>query len=85
MRQYLDQLPIRTIDFNTPADAAPHEQMVSWVTQMLEAKRRLATAPSEHERRFYSPRCHTLDQEIDALVYELYDLTAENIAPVEGR
>jgi hypothetical protein len=29
-------------------------------------------------------KCATLDRQIDRLVYELYDLTAEEIAIVEG-
>lgn len=31
-----------------------------------------------------APKCATLDRQIDNLVYELYDLTAEEIAIVEG-
>lgn len=84
-KQYIEQLPIRQIDFNNPADVARHDQMVSLVTQMLESKKRLAAAQTEGDTQYYTRRCESLDRQIDALVYELYDLTAEEIALVEGR
>jgi len=34
--------------------------------------------------RRYENKCATLDRQIDNLVYELYDLTPEEIAIVEG-
>lgn len=49
---------------------------------MLEAKKQLGAARSEGH--FYESKCATLDRQIDSLVYELYDLTPEEIAIVEG-
>ena len=51
---------------------------------MLEAKEQLAAARSEGDKNFYEGKCATLDRQIDSLVYELYDLTPEEIAMVEG-
>jgi hypothetical protein len=59
-------------------------RMVQLVDQMLEAKKQLAAARSESDRNFYESKCATLDRQIDSLVYELYDLTPEEIAIVEG-
>ena len=56
--------------------------MVQLVDQMLEAKKQLVVARSEGH--FYESKCSTLDRQIDSLVYELYDLTPEEIAIVEG-
>ena len=36
------------------------------------------------DKNFYESKCATLDRQIDQLVYELYDLTPEEIAIVEG-
>jgi len=83
--QYIEQLPIRQIDFNDPADEARHEQMVSLVRKMLKAKKRQAAAQTEGDLNYYSRLCESLDRQIDALVYELYGLTAEEIALVEGQ
>jgi len=50
---------------------------------MLEAKKQLAAARSEGDKNFYESKCATLDRQIDNLVYELYDLTPDEIAIVE--
>ena len=42
----------------------------------------VATIPAD--KKLYQRRIEATDQEIDALVYELYGLTEEEIAIVEG-
>ncbi len=44
----------------------------------------IAVARSEGDKNFYESKCATLERQIDSLVYELYDLTSEEIAIVEG-
>ena len=63
----------------------PVNSNVQLVNQMLEAKKQLAAARSEGDQNFYESKCPTLDRQIDRLVYELYDLTPEEIAIVEGQ
>lgn len=79
----LKRLPIRTISFSESDDKARHDRMVQLVTQMLEAKQQLAAAQTERDKTFYESKCASLDRQIDNLVYELYDLTPEEIAIVE--
>lgn len=52
---------------------------------MLEAKKQLASAKTERDKTFYESKCATLDRQIDNIVYELYELTPEEIAIVEGQ
>ncbi len=52
---------------------------------MLEARKQLAAARSEGDQNFYESKCATLDRQIDNLVYELYELTDDEIAIVEGQ
>ena len=66
------------------ANKSRHDRLVELVEQMLAAKAKLPTAKTERDREFYTNKCATLDQQIDALVYELYGLTAEEIKLVEG-
>ena len=82
--QYMEQLPIRTIDFTDPADVARHDRMVALVTQMLDLHRRLAAEGAPPEKAALQRRIEMTDRQIDALVYELYGLTAEEITVVEG-
>jgi len=80
----LRRIPIRPIDFDNPADCARHERMVTLVETMLELNKHLQAARNSAEKSELQTRIDAADREIDALVYELYDLTDEEIAIVEG-
>ena len=84
-KQFLSQLPIRTIDFDDTADVAQHERMVALVERMLDLHRRQSAAATPQERSVVQRQIAATDVEIDALVYALYGLTEAEIAIVEGR
>ncbi len=48
------------------------------------AKKQLQLARTDRDQTFYTNKCHALDRQIDKLVYELYELTPEEIALVEA-
>jgi len=77
------QLPIRTIDFSDPEDVARHDKMVGLVENMLDLNKRHADAKTGHEKTLLSRQIEATDRQIDALVYELYGLSEEEIAIVE--
>ena len=83
-KQFIEQLPIRTIDFSDAADVARHDRMVALVEQMLDLHKKLAAAGIPEDRALYERQIEAADGQIDALVYELYGLTEEEIAIVEG-
>jgi hypothetical protein len=71
------------IDFSDPADVARHDRMVELVQSMLDLHR-LASAGPDDERTLIARRIEATDRQIDALVYELYGLTEEEIELVEA-
>lgn len=77
------KLPIRTIDFSDPADKARHDRMVALVEQMLSLHKKLAEAKTDHEKTNLQRQIDAADRQIDRLVYELYELTEEEIKIVE--
>jgi type I restriction-modification system DNA methylase subunit len=81
---YIDTVPIPELDLSVSADKALHDKLVALVEQMLAAKPQLARAQSDADKEFYGNKCVDLDRRIDALVYELYGLTADEIKIVEG-
>jgi hypothetical protein len=81
--QFIEQLPIRTIDFSKPQDAARHDRMVFLVEQMLSLHEQLIEARTPHEQTGLLRQIEATDEQIDALVYELYGLTEEEINIVE--
>jgi len=82
-RQYIEQLPIRTIDFKNTRDKSLHDKMVDLVNQMLDFHKCLAKAKAENEKAIIQRQIDATDKQIDQLVYELYGLTKKEIAIVE--
>jgi hypothetical protein len=82
---YLKLLPIRRIDFTNAADKAAHDRMVKFLDTMLQLHPRLAAAQAAHDRDLIQRQIDATDQQIDALVYQLYGLTEEEIKIVEGQ
>jgi len=78
------QLPLRTVNFDDPADVTRHDKMVALVDRMLELHKKLAAATIPADKTLYQRQIEATDRQIDALVYELYGLTEEEIAIVEG-
>ncbi|MGA2698239.1 MAG: TaqI-like C-terminal specificity domain-containing protein [Methanoregula sp.] len=81
---FFKNFPIRTINFADPADKARHDSMVTLVTKMLDLNKKVQDARLEQEKTQLSRQVEATDAAIDKLVYELYGLTPEEIAIVEG-
>jgi len=80
---FLKNLPVRVVNFDDPADVARHDTMVVLVERILDLHKKLAAATIPDEKQLYERQIEATDRQIDALVYELYDLTDEEIAIVE--
>lgn len=80
---YLGKIPIRTINVSDPQDVARHDHMVSLVDQMLSLHKQIHEARTPHEQTALQRQIEATDHQIDALVYELYGLTEEEIKIVE--
>ena len=83
-RQYVKNIPIRTIDFDNHKDVARHERMVSLVQSMLDMHKQIQQPLLSQEKEHLQRQISRTDNEIDKLVYELYGLTDEEIKIVEG-
>ena len=79
---FMKNFPVHTIDFANPTDITRHERVVALVERMLALHKRNPITPQEEER--LQREIQSTDAEIDRLVYELYDLTPEEIKIVEG-
>ena len=84
-KQYVSKLPIRTIDFPDSTDKVRHDRMVELVEQMLDLNKQLAGAKAPQTKTVLQRQIETTDRQIDQLVYELYDLTDEEIKIVESK
>jgi adenine-specific DNA-methyltransferase len=77
-------IPIRTVDLMNPADCTRYNQLVLLVDRMLAFMPKVRAARTEDERATLQNAVTATDRQIDALVYELYGLTEEEIRLVEG-
>jgi hypothetical protein len=80
---YLVQIPICAIDFAVPEEKARHDRIVALVERMLRLHQEPpeTLTPEESETRLRE--IAATDAEIDALVSDLYGLTAEEIRILE--
>ncbi len=83
-RRYIEQLPIRAIDFGDVADVKRHDDIVALVEKMLEAQVKLAGAKNPATKAGIAATIQSLDRRIDGAVFALYDLDADEIALVGG-
>ena len=81
--QFIEQLPIRTIDFASPTDIARHDQMVALVERMLDLHKRGAVEQVPHVKTMLQRQIEATDRQIDQLVYQLYELSDAEIRIVE--
>ena len=79
---FLSSLPIPNVDLSKSADLAKYNHMITLVERMLDLHKRSPATPQEQER--LARDIAATDRAIDALVYQLYDLTPEEIAIVEA-
>ena len=78
------ELPFPKIDIaHNHVDANLHDKMVAQVESMLRLKYSFAAAKTSIEKQMFQRQIETTDKQIDALVYELYELTEEEIRIVE--
>jgi hypothetical protein len=65
------------------ADTARQANMVALVERMSALHKKIAAASIPADKTLYQRQIAATDAQIDALVYELYGLTEEEIAIVE--
>jgi hypothetical protein len=82
--EYLNPFPLYTIDLANRADKARHDRIVELVERMLDLHKQLAAAKTAHAKTNLQRQIDATDAQIDKLVYELYELTPEEIKIVEG-
>jgi len=82
-RGHLARLPIAQLKLTETNDKARHDQMVKIVERMLALHKQLTAAKTGQDKTMIQRQITTTGSQIDRLVYELYDLTDEEIAIVK--
>jgi hypothetical protein len=82
--RFISAFPVRAIDFDNPDDVAKHDKIVGLVERMLELNKKKAAENNPETRRLLETQIAATDRQIDRLVYDLYNLTDDEITLVEG-
>mgnify|MGYP003800864615 CR=1 FL=1 len=83
-KEHVEKLAIKHLDLSSN-DKDKHDRLVSLVDQMLATQKDLHSAKTDADKKTYQQKADLIDRQIDKLVYELYSLTDEEIAIVEGK
>ncbi len=73
--RFIKSLPIRTTDFNNPAEKAIHDKIVSLVDHMLDLHKKKAALPPSAEREKIEREIAVTGEKIDEIVFGLYGIT----------
>jgi len=79
----IGKIPVIVPDFEKFSEKKMYERIVAQVLQMISLYEYRFRAKTDQERRLVQQEIDATDVRIDALVYELYGLTPEEIAVVE--
>lgn len=79
----LSRAPIKRINQASRQDRRLHDEITELAAQMKTRASELAQAVTDRERTTLHNRMASIDQEIDARIYELYGLGAEHIAQID--
>jgi hypothetical protein len=74
---------VAAVDSKNRADKSRHDRLVVLVDKMLGLMPKLRLATADSEKAVLQNAVTATDQQIDTLVYDLYDLTPEEIQLVE--
>jgi len=80
----LAKLPIRTLDLSNSEERTKHDRLIALVEKMTYLAPRLREVQMDSKRAVLQNAVKSTESQIDHLVYELYDLSKDEINIVEG-
>lgn len=81
---YLSKLPIKSIDKKNKVQTQAHDQIVSYVTQLLQLNKNLQIVTLATQTEQLKTKIDYCEGKINELVYVLYELTDEEIKLIEN-
>jgi type I restriction-modification system DNA methylase subunit len=76
----VSKLPIRKIDFSKPQEKRRHDQIVELVDKLTSLVSKLWNSSSETKRQIFERAIRSTEQQLDEIVYELYEISAREAA-----
>lgn len=83
-KQFMANLPIRTIDFNDASEVAQHDEIVRLVKELLGVTEKLRRPTLPHRRSTLLRSYERLRRRIEALVGDLYNISDNELESIGG-
>ncbi len=80
----LFELPIPKIDLLNDKQKQMHDNLLKLVDQMLSIQQKINSAKNDIEKESFQKLANSIDDQIDEIVYKLYNLTEEEIKIIES-
>ena len=82
---YVSKLPIKEIDFNKKLEKENHAEIVKLVGQLLKHNEEKSRAKLQTKISQLEGKIDYCENKINEIVYQLYELTADEIKIIEGK
>jgi hypothetical protein len=82
---YLSKLPIKQIDFSNQEETIIHNQIVSYVLQLLQLNKDKQAATLETKKEQLKSKIEYYEDKVNELVYQLYNITDEERKIIETK
>ena len=80
----VDKEPLLDIPIVNTTDKIKHDALINLVDKIIDFKQKEAMEVSDHQKSIINRQITAFEKEIDKIVYELYNLTTEEIKIVES-
>jgi type I restriction-modification system DNA methylase subunit len=81
---YLEEIPIKRIEFSDQAEVLKSERLVGLVNEILTLNEKIQQTKLPDERKLLERQIVSVDYQIDKIVYDLYGLTSEERTLVDN-
>ena len=78
------KIPMPLVDLSKKSDKEIHDKLVNLVDSIIEINKKLNNEKNPDSATMLRRQVEALDDEIDRIVYKLYDLSKEEIKVVEN-
>lgn len=83
-KEYLSQIPIKTLDFMKSGELRVHDEVVSLVDQLIPLTTLLIKQAPGHSRKALERQVSALDSKLNNLIYQIYKLSQSEIRVVSS-
>lgn len=80
----ISNLPIPKIDLSNDKQKQMHDNLLKLVDQMLSIQQKINSAKNDIEKESFQKLANSIDDQIDEIVYKLYNLTEEEIKVIKN-